>query len=172
LAAKFAEVFERELVPREPTLQLVKVLVHDGRRVLLLHRRAERGNFWQPVTGTIEPGEDPLATARRELVEETGHSGEPEPLGLAQSFMIESQYLAARYTDRPILAGEIAFHIRVDSAQSIRIDRTEHDDYAWFTFDEAYARIRWTDDREALERLVRIVQPPPVTSSVATFQIS
>ena len=35
----------------------------------------------------------------------------------------------------------------------IRIDAEEHDDFGWFTFGEAYERIRWTDDREALERL-------------------
>ena len=30
---------------------------------------------------------------------------------------------------------------------------TEHDDWGWFTFAEAYERIRWSDDREALDRL-------------------
>src|SRR5207237_3152198 len=56
----FAEVFERDLVPRGDTIRLVKVLIHDGDRVLLLHRRPERGNFWQPITGSIEVGEQPL----------------------------------------------------------------------------------------------------------------
>src|SRR5205823_8046431 len=37
VAAKFAEVFERELRPREESVRLVKVMVHDGDRVLLLH---------------------------------------------------------------------------------------------------------------------------------------
>ena len=54
------------------SIRLVKVMVHDGERVLLLHRRPERGNFWQPITGSIEEGELPLETARRELIEETG----------------------------------------------------------------------------------------------------
>jgi lipoyl(octanoyl) transferase len=70
LAEKFADVFERELIPREPTIRLVKVVVHDpavdNTRVLLLHRRPERGNFWQPITGSIDEGETPLVTARRE----------------------------------------------------------------------------------------------------------
>src|SRR5712691_8802670 len=78
VAAKFAEVFERDLRPREESVRLVKVMVYDGDRVLLLHRRPERGNFWQPITGSIEDGEAPLETARREIVEETGHHGHPE----------------------------------------------------------------------------------------------
>ena len=152
VSAKFAEVFERELVPREHNLCLVKILIHDDHRVLLLHRRPERGNFWQPITGSIEDGERPDDTAAREIVEETGHGGEPHSLGITQSFLIESSYLAAKY-DGPIIASEVAYVARLDSKLPIRIDADEHDDFGWFTFGEAYERIRWTDDREALEQL-------------------
>ena len=155
LAETFAEVFERELTARPETIRLVKVLVHDGDRVLLLHRKPERGNFWQPITGTIETGEDPRATASRELVEETGHAGDVHPLGLTQSFMIESQYLEAKHPS-PIIASEIAYRAAVDSRLPIRIDPEEHDDYGWFSFAEAQEKIRWTDDREALDRLASL----------------
>ncbi|HEV7242345.1 MAG TPA: lipoyl(octanoyl) transferase LipB [Thermoanaerobaculia bacterium] len=152
LAVKFAEVFNRELVPRAETIRLVKVVVHDGERVLLLHRKAERGNFWQPITGAIENGESTLDAARRELREETGHELEPVSLDLTQSFMIESQYLESRHPV-PVIASEPAFEVLVDSRLPIRIDSLEHDTWGWFTFAEAYERIRWSDDREAIERL-------------------
>jgi lipoyl(octanoyl) transferase len=140
------------MVPREPTIRLVKVMIHDGERVLLLHRRPERGNFWQPITGSIEDGESPLETARREILEETGHPGEPEDLHLRQSFMIESQVLASRYPS-PIVASEISFVAQLSSRAAIHMDADEHDHFGWFSFAEAYEKIRWTDDREALERL-------------------
>lgn len=152
LAAKFAEIFERELVARPETIRLVKVLVHDRDRVLLLHRRAERGNFWQPITGSIEEGELPVETARRELIEETGHPGDPRALDLRQSFLIESAYLSAKYAG-PIIASEVGFAATLDSSLPIALDPQEHDDHGWFTFAEAYEKIRWTDDREALEHL-------------------
>jgi lipoyl(octanoyl) transferase len=152
LAHHFAEVFEREMLPREPTIRLVKVMIHDGERVLLLHRRPERGNFWQPITGSIEDGESPLETARREILEETGHPCEPEGLDLRQSFMIESQFLASRHPS-PILASEISFVAQLSSHAAIHMDADEHDHFGWFSFPEAYEKIRWTDDREALERL-------------------
>jgi lipoyl(octanoyl) transferase len=152
VAATFAEVFERDLVPRSESIRLVKVMVHDGERVLLLHRLPGRGNFWQPITGSIEDGELPLDTARRELIEETGNIGEPVALDLHQSFMIESQFLAAKYP-APIIASEAGFAIEMSANTPIRIDRAEHDDYGWFTFSEAYEKIQWTDDREALEQL-------------------
>jgi lipoyl(octanoyl) transferase len=154
LAVKFAEVFERELVPRPETIQLVKIVVHDGERVLLLHRKAERGDFWQPISGTLETYESPIATARRELIEETGHAAEPIPLDLTQSFLIESQYLESRYP-APIIASEVVFHAELDSRLPIRIDPLEHDHWGWFTFDEALEKIRWTDDREAIEKVER-----------------
>src|SRR6185436_7861193 len=97
VAAKCAEVFERELVEVPPAIRLTQVLAHDGERVLLLHRTPERGNVWQPVTGSIEDGETPEECARRELFEEPGQRAEPEPIDLRQSFMIESQYLASRF---------------------------------------------------------------------------
>lgn len=156
LAAKFAEVFERELVSRAESIRLVKVVVHDDDRVLLLHRRQERGNFWQPITGSIEDGESPLETARRELIEESGHPGDPRPLDLTQSFLIESHYLEQKGFAAPIVASEICFHATLDSRLPIRIDPEEHDQWGWFTFPEAYERMRWTDDREALERLLSV----------------
>lgn len=154
LAAKFSEVFDRELVPRADTLRLVKVIVTDGERVLLLHRRPARGNFWQPVTGTIEAGESPIETARRELREETGQEAEPWEVGLVQSFMIESQFLAARYP-APIVASEVCFAARVDPSRAVAVDPLEHDSFAWMTLDEALAASRWTDDREALEHVLK-----------------
>ena len=120
--------------------------------MLLLHRRPERGDFWQPITGSIEEGETPLDTARREIVEETGIRAEPEEIGLTQSFMIESQFLSSKHSG-PIIASEIAFRTTIDSSLSIRLDREEHDAWDWFPFADAYKKIRWTDDREALELL-------------------
>jgi lipoyl(octanoyl) transferase len=165
LAAKFAEVFERELVVRPESIRLVKIVIHDDDRVLLLHRRPERGNFWQPITGSIEEGESPLETARREIAEETGQRGEPQPLDLTQSFMIESQYLESKGYVPPIVASEVCFQATLDSSLPIRIDPEEHDEWGWFTFSEAYERMRWTDDREALERVERL-------SSVVGGQLS
>ncbi|MDP9362168.1 MAG: lipoyl(octanoyl) transferase LipB [Acidobacteriota bacterium] len=175
VATTFADVFERDVVPRSESIRLVKVMVHDGERVLLLHRRRERGNFWQPITGSIEEGELPLDTARRELLEETGNAGEPAALDLQQSFMIESQFLATRFPP-PIIATETGFVVEMSPNAPIRMDAAEHDDYGWFTFAEAYEKIRWTDDREALEQLERrlpggrVAELPAAVGNVATRQ--
>ncbi len=160
VASTFAEVFGRQLVPMAEAIRLVKVIAHDDHRVLLLHRRPERGNFWQPITGSIEPGELPIDAARRELREETGHSGEPVPMNLSQSFMIDSQFLNARF-DQPVIALETGYSARLSSQLPIVIDGEEHDAVDWFTFERAYETIRWTDDREALEQLEATLRAAP-----------
>ncbi|HYM62394.1 MAG TPA: hypothetical protein VEZ11_16035, partial [Thermoanaerobaculia bacterium] len=57
-----------------------------------------------------------------------------------------------------IIAEETAFMARLDSMKPVRMDAEEHDEYGWFTFAEAYEKIRWTDDREALERVAGMMQ--------------
>ncbi len=71
--------------------------------------------------------------------------------------MIESQVLSARMAN-PIIAYEVTFVAHFDSALPITIDASEHDAYGWFPFAEAYEKIRWTDDREALERVERMME--------------
>ncbi|MGI8329039.1 NUDIX hydrolase [Actinomadura scrupuli] len=57
----------------------VRIVCVDGTgRILLLRWRdpvSER-DFWEPPGGGLDPGESPLAAARRELEEETGLPGD------------------------------------------------------------------------------------------------
>lgn len=51
----------------------------DGAKQILLVRRADTG-IWTPVTGIIDPGEQPAHAAAREVVEETSVQAEPTRL--------------------------------------------------------------------------------------------
>lgn len=48
----------------------VTAVVRRGPELLLV-RRSDNGR-WGPVTGIVDPGEDPGVAARREVLEETG----------------------------------------------------------------------------------------------------
>jgi ADP-ribose pyrophosphatase len=63
----------REVVVH-PGAVVVLPLLDDGRVVLIRnHRFAIDETLWELCAGTLEPGEQPAATAARELVEETGY---------------------------------------------------------------------------------------------------
>ena len=53
---------------------VARALLFDerGRLLLLFDPDPERGGYWYPPGGRIEPGESPEEAARRELVEEIG----------------------------------------------------------------------------------------------------
>lgn len=60
---------------RHPGAAAIVPLNHDGRILLLRQFRCVlNATIWEIPAGTLEPGEDPLEAARRELAEETGRS--------------------------------------------------------------------------------------------------
>lgn len=64
----------REIIVHHGSVVVLPVLP-DGRIVLIRQYRHAAGQYlWELVAGHKEPGEDPVAGARRELEEETGYT--------------------------------------------------------------------------------------------------
>lgn len=102
-------------------------VIFDSDRILLV-RRAEDGE-WSPVTGVVDPGEEPADTAVREAFEEAGVVIEVERLasiGVTDPVTYEngdvSQYVDHNFRCR-YLSGEP------------RIDGDETTDVRWFPVD-------------------------------------
>lgn len=66
---------EREIVEHPGAVAIVAVDTEGCVTLVRQLREATGGDLLELPAGTREPGEDPLATARRELQEETGLSG-------------------------------------------------------------------------------------------------
>jgi ADP-ribose pyrophosphatase len=70
-------VFKHREIVRHPGAAAMVPLLEDGRVVLIKQYRHAVGDFvWEIPAGTLEPGEDPLGCAQRELVEEIGYEAD------------------------------------------------------------------------------------------------
>jgi 8-oxo-dGDP phosphatase len=113
------------------------IALDDDERVLLVrqYRHPVRQRLWEPPAGLLdEPGEDPLATARRELFEETHHEA-------GRWDVLVDAFTSPGMTDEAI---------RIYLARDVRPaegDRHEAEDeerdmpVAWFPLDEAVAAV-------------------------------
>jgi len=100
----------------------------DQWRVLLLRAY----NYWDCPKGVVEAGEDPLATARREVREETGI--EELIFRWGEDFVETDPYSrnkVARYYLAETTAPDV--HLPVNPA----LGTPEHHEYRWLTFNAA-----------------------------------
>ena len=108
---------------------------------VVLFRRTGRGpyflllrayNNWDFPKGLVEPGEDQLTCAKRELKEETGLSGVDFPFGdeFKETLPYSGNKIARYYLGE---TDEVAIELPV----SKELGRPEHHEYRWASFDEA-----------------------------------
>lgn len=63
----------REVVTHPGAAAIVPILADDSIILVRQYRHAVSDDLWEIPAGKIDPGEDPLSCARRELREETGY---------------------------------------------------------------------------------------------------
>ena len=128
----------------------VAVLVIKDGQVLSLRRSVHKDaapGVWEALSGRMEPGEDPLETAEREVLEESG-----------LTVKIERRPWTAYAADR---AGEpmlVVVYRAAYVAGEVRMS-DEHDAHAWRTADAFAASTTLTALVEAVESA--LAAPPP-----------
>lgn len=132
----------------------VLVVVYTAAADVLLLKRVAPFSFWQSVTGSLDPGETPAETARRELEEETGLGarGTLIDTGVVRTFTIDPRWLD-RYSRGITENREYEWRFRLTDTAKATIDIDEHSEYRWVGIDEAIDLVwSWTN-RQALESL-------------------
>ena len=125
----------------------------DDGKVLLL-KRTRPFEFWQSVTGSLDPAETHADAARRELLEETGLAGEGtlEYTGVSRQFLIDPRW-RDRFEPGVVENVEFEWRYRLPETVDIRVDGDEHVDYQWLPIGEAIGTVwSWTN-QQALRSL-------------------
>ncbi len=105
-------------------------------RALLMRRRKPPVSLWENPGGTLEPGEDFVACARREAAEETGLQIE----GPLRPWWTRVEPWKA--PDDPELYAGVGFLARRGGG-GVRLEEAAHDDHLWATEEEWRALRTW-----------------------------
>jgi lipoyl(octanoyl) transferase len=150
LALHLARALGRVRVDAGPDLRTVSVVpVGEDGRVLLLRRSADRGGFWQQVTGRVEPGETPAEAARRELGEETGADVPVVDLGYRHAFALDPSVNRVR-PGALVVVEETAFAARLPAGFAPTLS-DEHSEHVTVAPAEAMKRLRFAGLRKAVK---------------------
>lgn len=118
---------------------------------VLCLRRSSAGRSagsWEAVHGHIDPGETPVATALRELREETGL----EPKQLYSLSRAEAFY--RHTTDEVVLIPVFAAFVAKGAKVTLC---PEHDEYQWLRAQAARVRMSWPRLRREIGYAIRLV---------------
>jgi len=134
----------------------VLVVVHTPDLQVLLLERAAQPGFWQSVTGSREPDDPDLsATARRELLEETGLTvGTLTDWRLTNRYKVWPQW-RARYAPEVTHNTEHVFGFRVPQITVATLDPAEHTQQVWLPWQEAMEKVFSPTNRDAIWQLSR-----------------
>ncbi len=123
--------------PARRVRRSARIVLADPAGRILLFRFIPDGwpPFWCTPGGECDPDEDFAAAARRELLEETGIVGEPQPLGVVKS------YDFITLLGEPVTALEHYFALRttvtsIDTSGHTELERERMIEHRWFTHTE------------------------------------
>ena len=121
--------------------------------------RADRADFWQSVTGSLDaPDEDLALAASREVFEETGISVDQLPTGALQNMQHQIEYeiypeWRFRYASGVTKNIEHWFSLQVPEQTSIQLAPREHVAYRWLPFEDAARKCFSPSNGEAILKL-------------------
>ncbi|MBU3555503.1 dihydroneopterin triphosphate diphosphatase [Polynucleobacter sp. UB-Piko-W3] len=137
----------------------VLVVIYKSNRDVLLIERADRSNFWQSVTGSLDAlNEDLALAATREVFEETGIAIDQLPVGALRNMHHQIEYeiypdWRFRYAPGITRNTEHWFALQVPDNTPIKLSPREHVAYQWLPFAEAVKKCFSPSNGEAILKL-------------------
>ena len=137
----------------------VLVVIYKANREVLLIERADRKDFWQSVTGSLDALDEDLAlAAAREVFEETGITVDQLPASALQNMHQQIEYeiypeWRFRYAPGVTRNIEHWFALEVSESTQIKLSPREHVAYEWLPFIEAAKKCFSPSNGEAILKL-------------------
>jgi dATP pyrophosphohydrolase len=137
----------------------VLVVIYKSNRDVLLIERADRSNFWQSVTGSLDAlNEDLALAATREVFEETGIAIDQLPVGALRNMHHQIEYeiypdWRFRYAPGVTRNAEHWFALQVPDNTPVKLSPREHVAYQWLPFAEAVKKCFSPSNGEAILKL-------------------
>lgn len=138
----------------------VLVVIHTADLQVLLIERADKPGFWQSVTGSLDAPDEPLlATATRELFEETGIAADGECIVL-RDWRLSNVYeiypvWRHRYAPGVTQNTEHVFSVEVPRDIAVTLSPREHLNHLWLPYLEAADKCFSASNAEAILQLPR-----------------
>jgi dATP pyrophosphohydrolase len=140
----------------------VLVVIYTSAGEVLLLERADHPGYWQSVTGSCETGEALIATAIREVREETGLDARQYLLSDWQSQNIYEIYPHWRYRYAPGIThnSEHVFGLELADVAPIQLAPREHLNFQWLAWQDAAEKVFSPSNRAAILELPERQIPP------------
>jgi dihydroneopterin triphosphate diphosphatase len=138
----------------------VLVVIYQSNGEVLLIERADKTNFWQSVTGSLDAIDEDLAlAAAREVLEETGIDVKSLPVNSLQNMRHQIEYeiypqWRHRYAPGVTRNTEHWFSLMVPGHVQITLAPREHVAYQWLPFKEAASKCFSRSNGEAILQLL------------------
>lgn len=140
----------------------VLVVIHTPSLDILLLERAGHPGYWQSVTGSQENEETLIATAHREVLEETGLDSDVFKFTDWQRTNTYEIFPEWRHRYAPGITRntEHVFSLEIPERLAVCLAPGEHLAYAWLPWREAAERCFSASNREAILTLGERLPPP------------
>ena len=137
----------------------VLVVIYKSNGEVLLIERADKANFWQSVTGSVDSLDEDLSlAAAREVLEETGIDVQALPANSLHDMHHQIEYeiypqWRFRYAPGVTKNTEHWFALLVPDGTQVQLAPREHVAYQWLPFSEAATKCFSPSNGEAILQL-------------------